>query len=300
MNDRDERHTIFGRWIAEELLDRPLDTSVHEGTIWDVAGGKGHLSAALADMGFSCALVDPCALDGRELCSAGFFATTDVHQQASLHHRPPQNQCQSERDFLVFRQTLRELLDASGGEELVNNCAAIVGLHPDEATEDIVDAALARQIPFAVVPCCVMPQLFPWRRLASGVRVKKLGSFVAYLLEKDPRIRVARLPIQGRNEVAFMRKTDYQLPLQVVVPPVLDYGPCIAAVRAGDLTLLQELRRQGQPWNEECCYQAAWGGHLTVLQWAREKGCPWDRAAVIGAATRGKHPKLLEWAHAQH
>ena len=44
-------------------------------------------------------------------------------------------------------------------------CALVVGLHPDEATDAIVDAALAAGKPFAVVPCCVFPSLFPHRRL---------------------------------------------------------------------------------------------------------------------------------------
>ena len=32
--------------------------------------------------------------------------------------------------------------------------AALVALHPDEATEAVVDAALALRKPFLVVPCC--------------------------------------------------------------------------------------------------------------------------------------------------
>ena len=30
-------------------------------------------------------------------------------------------------------------------------------MHPDEATEPIVDKAISERKPFAVVPCCVMP-----------------------------------------------------------------------------------------------------------------------------------------------
>ena len=44
----------------------------------------------------------------------------------------------------------------------------LVGLHPDQATEAIVDAALARNLPFAVVPCCVFPGLFFGRHCSTG------------------------------------------------------------------------------------------------------------------------------------
>ena len=46
--------------------------------------------------------------------------------------------------------------------------AVVVGMHPDEATEPVVVEALAAGKPFAVVPCCVFPKLFPHRRTAAG------------------------------------------------------------------------------------------------------------------------------------
>ena len=54
-------------------------------------------------------------------------------------------------------------------------CALVVGLHPDEATDAIVDAALAAGKPFAVVPCCVFPSLFPHRRLVAPLHVGAVG-----------------------------------------------------------------------------------------------------------------------------
>lgn len=41
----------------------------------------------------------------------------------------------------------------------------VVGLHPDQATDSILDFALECGKPFAIVPCCVFPRLFPHRRL---------------------------------------------------------------------------------------------------------------------------------------
>ena len=44
--------------------------------------------------------------------------------------------------------------------QAVQRAALLVGFHPDEATDFIVDAALTSRKPFAVVPCCVFPKLF--------------------------------------------------------------------------------------------------------------------------------------------
>jgi hypothetical protein len=111
----------------------------------------------------------------------------------------------------------------------------ILGMHPDQATEPIVDAAAAFGVPFAVVPCCVFPTLFaarrvgPYRRRVTtrcvvhaciafgGVTNARLccfsfrsclyrrsDDFVEYLLAKAPGSRAAWLPFEGANRVVFM------------------------------------------------------------------------------------------------
>ncbi len=107
----------------------------------------------------------------------------------------------------------------------------IVGFHPDQATEAIVDLALDQEIPFCVVPCCVFPKEFPNRYLPSSyrsihhgdvqkttndditfdseklekendesksdkdkIRVRDYDTFLKYLKCKDERIREANLP----------------------------------------------------------------------------------------------------------
>ena len=37
-------------------------------------------------------------------------------------------------------------------------CSLVIGLHPDQATDSIVDFAMQFGKPFAVVPCCVFPR----------------------------------------------------------------------------------------------------------------------------------------------
>lgn len=75
----------------------------------------------------------------------------------------------------------------------------IVGMHPDEATSEIILAAEYNQIPFAVVPCCIMG------RHAKGVQgfdqwLKRLRSLT------DRFVAHHQLKISGRNEVLYCQK----------------------------------------------------------------------------------------------
>ena len=77
-------------------------------------------------------------------------------------------------------------------------------MHPDGATEAIVDFALAADKPFALVPCCVYAVAFPGRRDEHGRPVSTHEAFVRYLVAKRPeRIRTATLPFGGRNTVVY-------------------------------------------------------------------------------------------------
>ena len=85
----------------------------------------------------------------------------------------------------------------------LRDCSAVVGLHSDHATEWIVDFALERGIPFAVVPCCVCPGSFPHRRL-RGAPVSTHDDFVEYLVSKAPEeMGVARLGFEGKDHVVY-------------------------------------------------------------------------------------------------
>ena len=85
------------------------------------------------------------------------------------------------------------------------SCSAVVGMHPDQATEHIVDFALVYGKAFAVVPCCVFSQEFPNRRLPSGEYVESYEQFLQYLSVKHPQTQCAMLPLQGANVVVFKR-----------------------------------------------------------------------------------------------
>ena len=67
-------------------------------------------------------------------------------------------------------------------------------MHPDEATEDIVDMAVSHGKAFAVVPCCVFP------KCGAPMSFEK---WVEHLAAKSDRIQRTYLNFQGRNLVLF-------------------------------------------------------------------------------------------------
>jgi hypothetical protein len=99
---------------------------------------------------------------------------------------------------------------------LLKDCRTIVALHPDEATDAIVDMAVQLRIPFVVVPCCVFCRLFPHRRMpttttttadngdgATATIVSTYQDLLDYLQAKDPSIQRATLPFVGANTVLW-------------------------------------------------------------------------------------------------
>ena len=70
----------------------------------------------------------------------------------------------------------------------------IVGLHPDQATEPLIRRAVACGLPFAVVPCCVMP--------LDGIR-RSYQQWLEYLRSLAPHAQLCPLPFDGRNLVVF-------------------------------------------------------------------------------------------------
>jgi len=78
----------------------------------------------------------------------------------------------------------------------------IVGMHPDQATDGIVDCAVKLGLPFAIVPCCIFQSLFALQR---GARLRTRAELVAHLMAKAPGSETAWLPFEGANQVVFWR-----------------------------------------------------------------------------------------------
>ena len=82
-------------------------------------------------------------------------------------------------------------------------CSVVIGLHPDGATDAIVDFALAHGKPFALLPCCVYSKSFTKRRTALGGPVRNYEQLLDYLQDKDPAIQRVQLDFDGRNIALF-------------------------------------------------------------------------------------------------
>jgi hypothetical protein len=179
------RATVMAAWLVETYGTALL--SAARGVV-DVAGGKGKLAIELSAVHrIPSTVVDPAVRKKR-------ISSRDAKRLRKAAVAVPAH--------------IAALFDARGAfaEEhraLLSGASCLVGMHPDQATEAIVDAALRFGTPCAVVPCCVFAGLAPERRLRGGGAVRTYDEFVQYLLEKDPRMCRATLPFEGRNVVVF-------------------------------------------------------------------------------------------------
>lgn len=182
----------------------------------DAAGGSGHVSMALGMAGVKSTVVDPrenvgklpgkdrkvwnkakrnlvaASSDGIPLCQpivpyealrAWFSSKPDGVDKS---HRHPDED---------------EVEVCAENHSLLEECSAIVALHPDEATDAIVDMAVRKRVPFVIMPCCVFSRLFPDRRLPKSKEdpVNTYDDLIAYLVAKDPAIQKTVLPFEGAN-----------------------------------------------------------------------------------------------------
>ena len=126
--------------------------------------------------------------------------------------------CQSPRDKLEFDTSSCRIKEANQALETILNASLIVGFHPDQATEAIVDLATWLQIPYCIVPCCVFPSEFPNRTLAvrgeEAVRVRDHKGLIEYLKAKDSNVREGCLEFPltttAKNVVLYTLPMDYE------------------------------------------------------------------------------------------
>jgi hypothetical protein len=208
--------------------------------VYDVAGGSGHVSMALGLLGVSSTVVDPREKAGKlpkkdrkvfqktlkrkfvsEFAPSMEGSVAGICQSASSETNLfPMSYCQP---VAVPFETLRawfgvppEGVDTSYrhpdqsnisvlDDDRIRTCSAIVALHPDEATDAIVDTAVRLRIPFVVVPCCVFNRLFPHRRMPNqpDTPVSTHQDLLEYLQYKDASIKKAVLPFEGSNTILW-------------------------------------------------------------------------------------------------
>ena len=177
-NKKSYRNTEF----ADFLVNTFGLENLKKGKILDIAGGKGLTSYNLTTKyGLNCMIIDP--------------------RGVTL---PKKFSKQLEKKNLTIQEN-RTMFSFDSCKEFIKNCSLIIGMHPDEATVEIVNTALHYKLNFAVVPCCVFHSKFPERKLKSGKSVVEYNDIINYILEKDNNIQIDFLNIEGRNKVLFKK-----------------------------------------------------------------------------------------------
>lgn len=101
--------------------------------------------------------------------------------------------------------TFQPTLQWQNVQTILKNCSIVVGLHPDQAAEAIVDFGLAQKKPFALIPCCTFSKEFPGRKLPDGTPVTSYEHLIAYLKNKSPEIQMEEMCFEGKNKVLFWK-----------------------------------------------------------------------------------------------
>ena len=175
------RNSEFANFLVEKF---GLD-NIKKGFVLDIAGGKGLISYFLTtNFGIKCKIVDP--------------------RGATL----PKPKIKELKKKNIKIEEERKMFTLETCDELIKGCSLIIGMHPDEATVDIVDVALAKKINFAVVPCCVFHNKFPDRKLKNGKDVVEYPDIIQFILEKDDSLKIDFLNIKGRNKVIYKKFED--------------------------------------------------------------------------------------------
>ena len=168
--------------FANFLVDKFGLENIKKGFVLDIAGGKGLVSFFLTTLyGIRCKIIDP--------------------RGASL----PKSRRKELKKKKIQIEEDRKMFTLDTCDELIKGCSLIIGMHPDEATVDIVDVALAKKINFAVVPCCVFHNKFPERKLKNGKDVVEYQDLIQFILEKDDKLQTDFLNIKGRNKVIYKK-----------------------------------------------------------------------------------------------
>ncbi|KAJ8657052.1 hypothetical protein O0I10_007131 [Lichtheimia ornata] len=205
-----QRAMVFAQWIHETFGDYLLSDQVRRGVL-DIAGGKGDVSMFLSHgYNIPATVVEPETrkqprhwytrlrrLTCRMVRGEAPDCTVPMEEKWPYDLEP------------TYLATLMNDAFLENYPEVVEQAGLLIGLHSDQATEPIVDAALKMGKPFAVIPCCVFHHENRHRRLSNGNEVVTTEDFIQYLSEKDTHgqgvIEKAYLGFEGKNVVLFWR-----------------------------------------------------------------------------------------------
>jgi hypothetical protein len=184
------------------------------GGVLDVAGGKGEISMVLSrGFGIPSTVVEP---KTRKLPNYWYTRLRRLMLRFEADEEPDWKSKDVQMNLQKWPSTvtptyLHTLLNDEFLVEnaiLLQNVSLFVGLHSDQATIPIVDAALKAGKAFAVVPCCVFSHDNRSRQLRSGELVTTTEHQIQYICEKDTlgyggQIQTAYLDFEGKNRVVY-------------------------------------------------------------------------------------------------
>ena len=193
---RHQRASVFADFLIQQFPEI-LTPSEKSGVILDVAGGRGDLAFELAvkrKIATKVFVIDPRGQKVRRWQQKLLQKLQNSSSETNL----PQHVNELFNEELFEKDPIRD--------KKIN---LIIGLHPDEATEPLVDIALEKKIPFAVIPCCVFAHLFPHRKLRKcNSEPRTYEQFLKFLLEKSKDLQVQSLKFRGRDTVIFCRNPN--------------------------------------------------------------------------------------------
>jgi hypothetical protein len=204
------RAIIFAHWIRKTFKEQ-----LERGSLLDVAGGKGELAMVLSrGFGIPSAVVEP---NKRKLPNYWFTRLRRLmyrFETGSLE-QPDWKSKEIQVDLMTWPSDvtphyMHTMLDDQfliDHKDFLSTVSLFVGLHADQATIPIVDAALKAVKAFAVVPCCVFSHDNRTRTLKSGELVTTTEQQIQYICEKDTQgrgtIKTAYLDFEGKNVVVY-------------------------------------------------------------------------------------------------
>ena len=128
----------------------------------------------------------------------GNMTSKDSSKDSSKPEHVPEAADDEDDDEVIDPIVIKQTPTLSSSRFIVKSADLIVGCHPDQAVDAIIDCALALNVSFFTVPCCTYSSEFPKRRF-DDKPVTTFENLLDYLQAKSPDIMRETLGFEGKN-----------------------------------------------------------------------------------------------------